>query len=149
MNVLIISHRDPETLNLDAFVEIAQFVLQREEVPDNAEVSLAIIDNDEMASLNVQYRKKEGPTDVLSFPYDEPFELAGSEEPIILGDIVIAPDVAHENARALGTTTADELNLLIVHGVLHLLGYDHIDDDEAKVMQDREQMILKAWAING
>lgn len=148
MNVLIVSHRDEEPLNLDAFVELATFTLQREDAPSNAEVSIAIVDTDEIARLNQNYRKKAGSTDVLSFPNDQPDMVVDDEEPIVLGDIVIAPEVAKTNAAELGHSIEEELNLLLVHGVLHLMGYDHEEDEDAAVMQTRERVILQAWAIH-
>jgi probable rRNA maturation factor len=101
-----------------------------------------------MAHLNEQYRGIAGPTDVLSFGCDDPCP-AGSDEPIALGDVIIAPEVAAAQAAELGTTVESELNLLLVHGVLHLLGYDHQDDGDAAVMQAREQALLAAWADVG
>jgi len=148
MNVLIVTHRDPEPLNLDAFVKLALFALEREAAPENAEVSIAIVENDEMADLNQRYRKKSGPTDVLSFPYNEPEMIPADDQPLALGDIVIAPAVAQSNATELGHTVEHELNTLLVHGILHLMGYDHKHDDEATVMQAREKVIVQAWKIH-
>ena len=148
MNVLIVTHREPEPLNLTAFVELATFVLEREQVPPHAEVSIAIVDADEIAQLNERYRARSEPTDVLSFPSDDPAVTIDDGAPIVLGDIVIAPEVAVKNARELQRTVEEELNLLLVHGVLHLMGYDHIDDVDATVMQARERTILAAWAIH-
>jgi probable rRNA maturation factor len=148
MNVLIVTHRDPEPLNLDAFVNLALFALEREEAPDNAEISIAIVDNTEMADLNKRYRSIAGPTDVLSFPCDEPTMIACDNEPLTLGDIVIAPEVAQSNAVEAGHTVEHELNVLLVHGVLHLMGYDHEEDEDAHVMQTREKVIVQAWGIH-
>jgi len=148
MNVLIVSHRDPEPLNLEAFVRLAHFALQREEAPDNAEVSIAVVDNDEMTQLNEKFRKKTGPTDVLSFPCDAPDMICCENEPVTLGDIIIAPEVAQVNALDLGHTVEHELNCLLVHGILHLLGYDHEHDEKALIMEQRQQVIVQAWAIH-
>lgn len=145
MLVRVTSHRDPEPLAFDAFERLATFVLRMEEAPDAVELSIALVDVDEIASLNESYRGIEGPTDVLSFECDEPCP-ADSDEPIAIGDVVIAPEVAERQAADLGTTVEAELDLLLVHGVLHLLGYDHISDDDAAVMQERERALLTAWA---
>jgi len=147
VEIRIVSHRESEPLKLEAFVELASFTLEREEAPAAVEVSIAIVEVDEIAELNSMYRGKEGPTDVLSFPCDEPTAVVGPDECITLGDIVIAPAVAEGQARELGHTVEHELNLLLVHGVLHLMGYDHIEDDDAAVMQQREASILEAWRI--
>lgn len=148
MQVQVTSHRDPEPLALDAFEALGAFVLRMEEVPDSAELSVAIVDLDEMASLNQRYRGVQGPTDVLSFGCDDPCP-AGLDEPITLGDVIIAPEAAAKQAAELDRTVESELNLLLVHGTLHLLGYEHEADDEAAAMQAREQVLLDAWADNG
>jgi probable rRNA maturation factor len=148
MLIQVISHREPEPLALDAFERLGSFVLRMEEAPDAVELSVAIVDESEMAHLNEQYRGVSESTDVLSFGFDEPCP-ADSGEPIALGDVVIAPDVALRQASDLGTTVEMELNLLLVHGVLHLLGYDHDADEEAAVMQARERALLEAWVDAG
>jgi probable rRNA maturation factor len=145
MLVRVGSNREPEPLALDAFESLAVFVLRMEEAPDAVELSVAIVDTDEIARLNAAYRGIEGPTDVLSFGCDEP-EPVASDEPIAIGDVVIAPEVAMAQAAELGTTVESELDLLLVHGVLHLLGYDHESDEDAAVMQARERAVLAAWA---
>lgn len=148
MRINVISHRDAEPLALDAFQRLGAFVLRMEESPDTVELSVALVDVDEMAALNERYRGVEGPTDVLSFGCDEPCS-ATSDEPITLGDVVIAPDVASRQAAELGTTVESELNLLLVHGVLHLLGYEHDTDEGAAAMQARERVLLGAWTDAG
>lgn len=144
MHVRIASHRDPEPLDLEAFVLLAQFVLEREDVPDEAELSLAIVGTDEMADLNSSFRGKEGPTDVLSFGCDDPCPVEG-DEPITLGDVVIAPEIARAQAEELGHTIEAELNLLLVHGILHMLGYEHDTEEGAAVMRAREEALLSAY----
>jgi probable rRNA maturation factor len=145
MQVRVTSHRDPEPLALEAFESLGEFVLGLEGVPPMAELSIALVSVEEMAHLNHQYRGIDGPTDVLSFGCDEPCA-ADSDEPITLGDVIIAPEVAEKQAAELGTTIEAELNLLLVHGVLHLLGYEHDADEAAAAMQARERDVLAAWA---
>jgi len=145
MQVRVSSHRDPEPLALEAFERLGAFALHLEEAPEASELSVAVVGADEMASLNEKYRGVAGPTDVLSFGCDDPCP-AGSDEPITLGDVIIAPEVAEKQAAELGTTVEAELNLLLVHGILHLLGYEHGADDEAEAMQARERAILQAWS---
>ena len=127
--------------------ELAEFALHEEELPEETEVSIAFVCNDEIASLNAEYRGKEGPTDVLSFEcdFDEAEEAFPEGEGIVLGDVIIAPDVAEAQTALYGTTFEQEISLLLVHGLLHLCGYDHIEDDEAAEMQARERDILGAW----
>lgn len=145
MQVSVVSHREPEPLSLAAFERLALFVLSMEAVPEMSELSIALVDDDEMAHLNEQYRDVEGPTDVLSFGCDDPCPTPG-DEPITLGDVVIAPAVAERQAAELGHSIEHELDVLLVHGVLHLLGYDHEAEDDAGAMAAREAALLDAYA---
>lgn len=145
MQIRVSSHREPEPLDLSAFERLASFVLVEEEVIDSAELSLALIDLDEMSALNERYRGIAAPTDVLAFGCDDPCPVAG-DEPVTLGDVLIAPQVAEVNARELGHTIEHELNVLTIHGILHLLGYDHEDDASAEVMQSRESELLSSYS---
>lgn len=144
MQVSVSSHREPEPLRLEAFQELALHVLRMEAAPEESELSVALVEVEEMAHLNEQYRGIEGPTDVLSFGCDDPCA-AVADEPITLGDVIIAPEIAAAQADELGTTIESELNLLLVHGILHLLGYDHDSDEDAAVMQERERVLLDAY----
>ena len=192
--------------------ELTRFVLQAEEVPALAEVSVSFVTDDEIAQLNERYRGKQGPTDVLSFecdgldddPFDDPFfaleageegragdedalssgdettaaaaetELAAAaaaeltattsatavaspaspatataQVPFELGDVIVAPDVARRQTQLYGTTFEGEITLLVLHGLLHLCGYDHVEDDEAELMEARERELLGRWADAG
>lgn len=145
MDIQVVSNREDENLELGFFRDIAEYALRQRTAPEECEVSIALVEIAEMGELNHQYRSIEGPTDVLSFPCDDPWEGVGPSGVIVLGDIIIAPDIAAQQAEQLGHTVGEELELLTVHGVLHLLGYDHIDDSEAEVMQGHERDILSAW----
>ena len=146
MLISITSRREPEPLDLSAFERLSVFVLEREDTPENIELSIALVHLGEMTELNGKYRGVQGPTDVLSFACDDPCAVLGPDEPVTLGDVVIAPEVAEAQAAEYGHTVEEELNLLLVHGVLHLLGYDHADDADAEVMQSRERALLLAWS---
>ena len=148
MQISIVSHREPEPLDLTAFERLAAFVLDREEAPVYTELSIAVVELAEMTELNERYRGKKGPTDVLSFECDD-LCAADVDEPVTLGDVVIAPEIAEVQAGEYGHTVEEELNLLLVHGVLHLLGYDHEADEDALAMQARERALLTAWAAAG
>jgi probable rRNA maturation factor len=145
MRVSVVSHREPEPLKFEAFERLALYVLAMEGVPDLTELSIALVDDDEMAHLNGQYRGIAEPTDVLSFGCDDPCPAPG-DEPITLGDVVIAPAVAEVQAAELGHSMEQELDVLLVHGVLHLLGYDHEAPDDAGAMAAREAALLDAYA---
>lgn len=103
-----------------------------------AEVVVRVVDADESAELNETYRRKKGPTNVLSFPFEMP---AGLEVPL-LGDIVICAPVVAREALEQGKEGRAHWAHMTVHGVLHLLGYDHLDDDQARVMEGLEREIL-------
>lgn len=132
--------------------ELARYVLVREDKPDNTEVSVNFVTDEAIAELNEKFRHKVGPTDVLSFECDGIDDdalatVASEDAPVFeLGDIVIAPDVADRQTREFNTTFDEEISLLLVHGLLHLCGYDHMEDEEAEAMEKREADILEAWA---
>jgi len=105
---------------------------------DGAELTIRIVDVDEMTELNETYRKKPGPTNVLSFPaeIDEEFEIA------LLGDIIICADVVQQEAADANIDLLAHWAHMVVHGTLHLLGYDHIQKQEAELMEETETEIL-------
>ena len=107
----------------------------------NAELSVLLCDDPTIASLNGQWRGKEKPTNVLSFPAP-PLQAAAPDEKMPLGDIAIAYETLVREAEENGTTVSDHLSHLVVHGFLHLLGYDHHMDDEAERMERLERDIL-------
>jgi probable rRNA maturation factor len=134
-------------------------VLTAEGVRGEAELTLLFVDEQSIADLNKRFLGKEGPTDVLSFPIDDDALEPGrspdsggsgpgtmppepSDLPTLLGDVVICPKVAKRNAPTHAGNLEDELALLVVHGVLHLLGMDHVDDEEAELMEARERELL-------
>jgi len=124
--------------------------LLAEDRPDG-EVTLLITDDEEVAAYNQQYRGVEGPTDVLSFAAQEPtpgFVMA-PEMAAYLGDIVIALPFTRRQAAALNRTLIDELRLLAVHGVLHLLGYDHAEPEEEAIMWAKQDAILAGLTNSG
>lgn len=148
MDIRIDMQTDDLGYGEDKIRNLAMFALEHEKAPENCELSVSLVTEEEIARLNGEFRHREGPTDVLSFPLDDPWEAGGDEEvgeQILIGDIMIAPEVAARQAPEYGNTYEDEMNLLLVHGCLHLLGYDHIDDDEAEVMESLEREILAAW----
>jgi len=111
---------------------------------DDAEVTLVITDDEAVAELNRQYRAIDGPTDVLSFPAQEPTPgfVSAPEAAAYLGDIIIALPFTRQQAAGLGRPLADELRLLAVHGTLHLVGYDHAEPDEEAAMWAKQDAIL-------
>jgi probable rRNA maturation factor len=126
-------------VDVDRWAALAVAVL--EDHGRSGELTLTFVDRDEIAALNAEHLGKEGPTDVLAFPLDdEPSSIEVG--PVLLGDVVVCPSVAHEAAVGHAGTAADELALLTVHGVLHILGHDHAEADERAVMRKRELELL-------
>jgi probable rRNA maturation factor len=136
-------------------------VLNAEGITSDTEVSLLFVDEAAIAALNERFLGKEGPTDVLSFPIEDEVERSGRSPDeggtgpgsieadtgrlLLLGDVVICPAVAARNAVAHEVGMDDELALLVVHGILHLLGMDHEVEEEAERMERREQQLLARY----
>jgi probable rRNA maturation factor len=145
-------------------INLAEQVLKAEGVRGDAELSILFVDEQAISDLNKRFAGKDGPTDVLSFPIDEEpveggrspdsggsgpgdMQTEPSDLPTLLGDIVICPAIAKRNVDEgihddRAKTYDDELALLVVHGILHLMGMDHVDEDEAAQMEKREQELL-------
>lgn len=143
------------------FIKLALFTLKHENIPETAEMSINFVDQKKMAQLNWRWRKIKKPTDVLSFPIDDPREYKGrnpdnsfpsptrdfeqEDPPILLGDIFIAPSVAFTNAQEKNISFKEEMYLLTVHGILHLLGFDHEKKVDEEIMVSHEQIILSKF----
>ena len=120
-------------VDADDLVALVHLVLDARRVPVDMEVALLLVDEPTIAQLNHQHLGNDGPTDVLAFPIDEPGE-SPPAGPAILGDVVICPAVARRQAGERGVTEHSELQLLTVHGILHLLGMDHAEPGEERAM---------------
>ena len=137
-------------VDTDAVLAIARYSLDQMGVNPLAELSVLLVDLDYMGELNHRWMGGDGPTDVLAFPMDEgsvdhgPSEGNGGE-PALLGDIVLCPELAAKQAATAGHAPDDELHLLTVHGVLHLLGYDHAEPDEEREMFALQGRLLESW----
>ena len=141
-------------------VRVARHALDQMGVSPLADLSMMIVDVEEMTRLHVQWMQEPGPTDVLAFPMDE-LDLRGSRGvahgsghgaeghgdvgPTLLGDVVLCPVVAGQQAVEAGHSTDDELQLLCTHGVLHLLGYDHGNPEEHAEMFGLQASLLASW----
>ena len=151
------NEQDTVAVDLDRWIALGQAVLEAQRISGDVEMNILFVDEDVIAALNEQFLGKVGPTDVLSFPIEDETEFTGRSPdqggsgpgsvplatPItLLGDVVICPTVAAKNAIAHNTSDDDETALLLVHGILHLLGHDHMEDDEAEVMEALERKLL-------
>lgn len=138
----------PTLIDEEELRAIADHVLAAEGVQRDVEISVSYVDEDEMHGLNREWRGIDRTTDVLSFECDSAFdEDIPADEIVELGDIILAPEVIARQAPEFGNTASDECRLMLVHGLLHLLGYDHIEDDEAEVMEAREDALLRELAV--
>ena len=125
-------------------------VLQMEEFPDSAEISISFVDNEQIREMNRQYRDKDSVTDVLSFPMGENghYDVNHETGAKILGDIVISVPRAMEQARTYGHSLEREIGYLTAHSMLHLLGYDHEDGGLARVrMREKEERVMRELGL--
>ncbi|CAM3617270.1 rRNA maturation RNase YbeY [Nocardioides marinus] len=144
IEVLDESGRDVDVRRLST---LARFVMDRMRVHALAELCIKAVDEQTIAELNAQWMEKEGPTDVLAFPMDELRPGLVGEEPEegVLGDLVLCPVVAERQGETAGHGTVAEIDLLTVHGILHLLGYDHAEPEEHREMFGLQDELLAAW----
>lgn len=143
-----------ETHEIEKLIElVVEKVLEYEKIMKNCQVSVILVDNDAIGEINNIYRKIDSPTDVLSFPMhdfqgDYDIDIHGYEDvdidtgELILGDIAISLEKAYEQSKEYGHSFNREVAYLTVHGMLHLLGYDHEEEEDKKIMRDREESIL-------
>ena len=124
--------------------DLATYVLDELRIHPMAELSVILADESVSERLHIEWMDLPGPTDVLSFPMDElrPPAPGAESHPGMLGDIVVCPQVASRQAKAAGHATADEILLLVTHGILHLLGYDHIEEADRREMFALQKELL-------
>lgn len=127
--------------------DFAALVLQEEGLPDDGEMAVILVEPEQMAEYNHQFMERSGPTDVLAFPLLElvpgrvPAPVA-NEPPVALGDVFLCPAEIRRRAEAERIDFEDYLYLLLAHGILHLLGYDHHDERTSRQMEAREEELL-------
>lgn len=157
--MFVADEQDAVPVDVARWQALARSVLATEGVRGHAEMSLLFIAPDDMAELNSQFMGKQGPTDVLAFPIDAsevevaslPARSVGPDRapadpgdmPLLLGDVVVCPSVAAAQAPEHAGTLDDELALLVVHGILHVLGHDHAEPEETARMRARELELLQ------
>ncbi|WP_426245334.1 rRNA maturation RNase YbeY [Nocardioides sp. LHG3406-4] len=134
-------------LDVKHLAGLSRFVMDRMRVHPLAELCIKAVDEDTIAALNQQWMDKSGPTDVLAFPMDELRPGLVNEEPEegVLGDLVLCPDIADKQAATAGHSGDAEIELLTVHGILHLLGYDHAEPEEHAEMFGLQDRLLVEW----
>jgi probable rRNA maturation factor len=134
-------------VDVTTLAALSRFVMGRMRVHPLAELCIKAVDEETMATLNAQWMEKEGATDVLAFPMDELRPGLVNEEPQegVLGDLVLCPAVAERQGATAGHGTGAEIELLTVHGILHLLGYDHAEPEEHAEMFGLQDELLSEW----
>ena len=137
-------------VDTERLVGLARFALDLLRIHPQSELSILLGDPDTMSAYHEKYMDEPGPTDVLSFPMDELRAPSGEEEPPLglLGDIVLCPEVTAAQAAENHRTAEEEADYLLVHGLLHLLGHDHAEAAEKKVMFDLNDRIIQAWSAS-
>jgi probable rRNA maturation factor len=160
VDVFAADEQSAAPIELERWAQLARQVLESRDLRADAEVSLLFVDEDTITALNERFLQRQGSTDVLAFPLEDdpvapgrfpdmggtgPGSDAGGEPPLLLGDVVVCPAVAERNARARSVPYDDELALLVVHGLLHLLGMDHEVEEEARAMEALERELLDAF----
>jgi probable rRNA maturation factor len=130
---------------------LLNYAAEKENVKAGSELSVTFVSNDRIQEINREYRDKDQPTDVISFALEEmsegEIEVVGADIPRVLGDIIISVPKAREQAEEYNHSFMRELGFLAVHGFLHLLGYDHMNEQDEKRMFDRQKEILEGFGL--
>jgi probable rRNA maturation factor len=147
-----VSNESGMDVSEEELISVARFVIAKMKVNPSAELSMVLLDTDAMADLHMRWMDLPGPTDVMSFPMDE-LEPGGRPDaaepgPSMLGDVVLCPRFAEQQAATAGHSLGHELALLTVHGVLHLLGFDHAEAAEEKEMFALQRQLLEEWVAD-
>lgn len=149
-------HDETEQLDVSMIEEVKKLLIHaaKEEVLEKtSELSVTFVTNERIQQINSEYRNIDRPTDVISFALEDEVEgeqelLLSDENPVLLGDIIISVEKAKEQAEEYGHSFSRELGFLSVHGFLHLLGYDHMNEQEEKEMFKRQDVILESYGLN-
>ncbi|SFC38286.1 probable rRNA maturation factor [Bacillus sp. OV322] len=138
--------------SIELVEKVLQFAAVKEEIDKGSELSVTFVDNERIQEINKEYRHKDSATDVISFALEEmgedEVEIIGGEMPRVLGDIIISIDRTREQAEEYGHTFERELGFLALHGFLHLLGYDHMNEEDEKQMFTKQREILDAYGLS-
>jgi probable rRNA maturation factor len=136
---------------LENLSQLLQLAAEMEAVNPNTEVSVTFVENQRMQEINREYRNIDKPTDVISFALEEEGEgeiaVIGDDLPTVLGDIIVSVQKAEEQAKDYGHSYERELGFLLIHGFLHLLGYDHLNEEDEKKMFGRQEEILHQFGL--
>ena len=145
-----LNNESGESVDTERLVQLATFALDALRIHPQAELSIVLVDEATLSAYHQKFMCEHGPTDVLSFPMDELRAPEPDEEPPLglLGDIVLCPTITAAQAAESNRTPEEEADYLLVHGLLHLLGHDHAEPAEKKVMFDLNDKVIAAWGAS-
>lgn len=144
---VFLANEQSEPVDTTQLRRLAEVVIAEEGYPASTEVAVLFVRDEEMTGYNERFLDREGPTDVLAFPVEDLIpgvvpDLDPTGPPLIVGDVIIAPAYVRSQAEKMGVDPNGEMALMVTHGILHLLGYDHEDDVQAEHMEQRERDLL-------
>ena len=150
---VFLADEQTEPVDLLQLSYLAELVLTEEGFPDETEVTVLLVSDDEMSSYNERFLDRSGPTDVLAFPVEEltPGFVPDNDPvgpPLVIGDVIVAPAYVKRQAGETEVGFDEEMALMVAHGILHLLGYDHIEDGDAELMERREAELLSMVGVD-
>ena len=146
-SIEIFNQTGEEIKELDIVKDLLKFAIKKENL-DNVEFNLIIVDNDYIHKLNKEYRNIDRETDVITFALEDEKDLVLPEEVRVLGDIYISIDKARSQAEEYGHSFKREICFLAIHGFYHLLGYDHMNEEDEKVMFAKQEEVLKEYGVS-
>ena len=149
---VFLADEQSEPLDLERLRHLAELVLTEEGYPSETELTVLLVSDEEMAAYNERFLDRAGPTDVLAFPVEELLpgvvpDHDSNGPPLIIGDVIVAPAYVARQAEGNEIGFDDEMALMVAHGILHLLGYDHVEDQDADVMERRESELLSLVGV--
>ena len=149
---VFLANEQSEHVGTAALRSLAETILGAEGYPTDCEVTILLVSDDEIAGYNERFLERSGPTDVLAFPIEDLIPgLVPDHDPhgppLVLGDVLIAPSYVRRQAVDMGVSYDDEMALMVTHGILHLLGYDHEHDEDAARMESRERELLSLIGV--
>ena len=144
---VFLADEQSEEIGLSDLHSLAEMVLSEEGYPEETELTILLIDDEEMSEYNERFLNRSGPTDVLAFPVEDLLPGVVPEHdphgpPLMIGDVIVAPAYIRRQAIENSVAFEDEMALMVTHGVLHLIGYDHLVDEDAERMEQRERDLL-------
>lgn len=144
---MFLADEQSEKIGLSELRSLAEIVLREEGYSDDTEVTILLINEEEMSGYNERFLSRSGPTDVLAFPVEDLLpgvvpEFDPQGPPLMIGDVIVAPAYIRRQAIEHDVSFEDEMALMVTHGVLHLIGYDHVKEDDAERMEQRERELL-------